>query len=105
MKVAIVEDERKIARALREGFMQERMVADIFDDGPSGLSAIKNDEYDLIILDRMLPGGLDGLDICRQIRDSGIKTPIILLTAKGKIRDKVEGLNAGADDYVGVKII
>ena len=100
MKVAIVEDERKIARALREGFMQERMVADIFDDGPSGLSAIKNDEYDLIILDRMLPGGLDGLDICRQIRDSGIKTPIILLTAKGKIRDKVEGLNAGADDYV-----
>lgn len=70
------------------------MVADIFDDWPSGLSAIKNDEYDLIIPDRMLPGGLDGLDICRQIRDSGIKTPIILLTAKGN-HDKVEGLNAG----------
>ncbi len=100
MKLLIVEDERKIARALKLGFEQERMVAEIIDDGQSGLAAALGEEYDVIILDRMLPGGLDGLDICAKLREEGVKTPILLLTAKGQLRDRVAGLNAGADDYL-----
>ncbi len=100
MKILLVEDERKIARALKLGFEQERMVVETYDNGESGLGAAMADEYDVIILDRMLPGGMDGIDICRKIREKGIKTPVLLLTAKGQIRDRVEGLNAGADDYL-----
>lgn len=100
MKLLIVEDERKIARALKLGFAQERMQADLYEDGQSGLAAALADEYDAIILDRMLPGGMDGMEICSKLRGEGIKTPILLLTAKGQIRDRVAGLNAGADDYL-----
>lgn len=100
MKLLIVEDERKIARALKLGFEQERMTAEIIDDGPSGLAAALAEEYDAIILDRMLPGGIDGMEICAKLRENDIKTPILLLTAKGQIRDRVAGLNAGADDYL-----
>lgn len=100
MKLLIIEDERKIARTLKLGFEQERMSAEIFEDGQSGLAAALAEEYDLIILDRMLPGGLDGLDICVKLRENGIKTPVLLLTAKGRIRDRIDGLNAGADDYL-----
>lgn len=100
MKILLVEDERKIARALKLGFEQERMVVETYDDGESGLAAALADEYDIIILDRMLPGGMDGIDICRKVRAEGTKTPILLLTAKGQVKDRVEGLNAGADDYL-----
>lgn len=100
MKILLVEDEKKIARALKLGFEQERMATEISEDGPSGLAAATGDEYDLIILDRMLPGGMDGVEITEKIRASGVKTPILLLTARGQIRDRVEGLNAGADDYL-----
>lgn len=100
MKLLIVEDERKIARALKLGFEQERAVVEIYYDGPSGLSAALGDDYDAIILDRMLPGGMDGVAICEQLRAKGNQTPIIMLTAKGQIRDRVAGLNAGADDYL-----
>lgn len=100
MKLLIVEDERKIARALKLGFEQERATVELHYDGQSGLSAALGDDYDVIILDRMLPGGMDGMDICEKIRKQGIQTPIIMLTAKGQIRDRVAGLNAGADDYL-----
>lgn len=100
MKILLVEDERKIARAIATGFTQERMILEICHDGPSGLATAKADEFDVIILDRMLPGNMDGVDICRELRSSGIKTPILLLTAKGTITNRVEGLNAGADDYL-----
>ncbi len=100
MKLLIVEDERKIGRALKLGFEQERMTAEIVHDGPSGLSSALAEEYDAIILDRMLPGGMDGIEICAKLREEGVKTPILLLTAKGQIRDRVAGLNAGADDYL-----
>lgn len=100
MKLLIIEDERKIARALKLGFEQERAVAEVYYDGPSGLSAALGDEYDVIILDRMLPGGMDGLQICEEIRKKNVHTPIIMLTAKGQIRERVAGLNAGADDYL-----
>lgn len=100
MKILIVEDERKIARALKLGFEQERAVVEVCYDGPSGLSSALGDDYDVIVLDRMLPGGLDGVEICEQIRTKGVQTPIIMLTAKNQIRDRVAGLNAGADDYL-----
>lgn len=100
MKLLIIEDERKIARALKLGFEQERAVVEIHYDGPSGLGAALSDDYDAIILDRMLPGGMDGVAICEKLRASGKQTPVIMLTAKGQIRDRVAGLNAGADDYL-----
>jgi DNA-binding response OmpR family regulator len=99
MKVLIVEDEPKIAAAIKRGLRQERVVAEVYDDGEQGLAAALGDEYDAMILDRMLPS-LGGLEICRRIREAGIKTPIIMLTAKSQIRDRVEGLDAGADDYL-----
>lgn len=100
MKLLLVEDEHKIARAVRLGFEQEHAVIEIAYDGPSGLQSALHDEYDVIILDRMLPGGMDGLDVCKELRAKGIKTPILLLTAKSQIRDRVAGLNGGADDYL-----
>jgi DNA-binding response OmpR family regulator len=99
MKVLIVEDEPKIAGALARGLKQERLVAEVQSDGEQGLAAALTGEYDVIILDRMLPG-LDGVAICQELRQAKIKTPIIMLTAKAQIRDRVAGLNAGADDYL-----
>lgn len=100
MKILLVEDEYKIARAVRLGLEQERAVVEVCEDGPSGLAAAENDEYDVIILDRMLPGGMDGIEICEKLRSAGNKTPVLMLTAKAQIRDRVAGLNAGADDYL-----
>ncbi|MGB3009060.1 MAG: response regulator transcription factor [Candidatus Saccharimonadales bacterium] len=100
MKILIVEDEYKIARAVRLGLEQEKAVVEVCEDGPSGLASAEGDEYDVIVLDRMLPGGMDGVEICERLRRSGNKTPILMLTAKAQIRDRVAGLNAGADDYL-----
>ena len=99
MKVLIVEDEPKIAGAIARGLKYENFITEVYHDGDAGLAAALGDEYDIIILDRMLPG-TEGLEITRQIRASGIKTPILILTAKSQIRDRVEGLNIGADDYL-----
>ena len=99
MKILIVEDEHKIANAMKQGFKQERMNVDVAYDADEGLAAALGEEYDAIILDRMLPGG-DGLEVCKSIRAKGNQTPIIMLTAKSQIRDRVSGLNGGADDYL-----
>lgn len=99
MNILLVEDERKIAHAIKQGFHQETYVCESYHDGESGLAAALGSEYDVIILDRMLPG-LDGLEVCKKIREAGVQTPIIMLTAKGQIRDRVAGLDAGADDYL-----
>lgn len=100
MKILIVEDQPKLANAIKAGFKQEGWASDVEHDGPSGLAAAQGAEYDLIILDRMLPGGMDGAEICQKLREEGNMTPVLLLTAKGQVRDKVEGLNLGADDYL-----
>jgi DNA-binding response OmpR family regulator len=100
MRILVVEDEHKIAGAIKRGLEQESYAADVAYDGDEGLSSALTDEYDVIVLDRMLPGLLDGSDICKEVRANGIRTPIIMLTAKDKIGDRVEGLNAGADDYL-----
>ncbi len=100
MRVLIIEDEHKIANAVKDGLMGEAFAVDLAYDGQEGLNAALFEDYDLIILDRMLPGGMDGVDICQKLRTAGRHTPILILTAKDQVRDRVEGLNAGADDYV-----
>ena len=96
----MVEDEHKIANALKQGLSQEKYAVDIEYDGDAGLGAALNESYDVMVIDRMLPGSVDGLEICKQARAAGIHTPILLLTAKDQVRHRVEGLNAGADDYL-----
>ncbi|HEY2003532.1 MAG TPA: response regulator transcription factor [Candidatus Saccharimonadia bacterium] len=100
MRILVVEDEHKIAGAIKRGLEQESYAVDLAYDGEEGLSSALTDEYDVIVLDRMLPGLLDGAEICKEVRANGVRTPIIMLTAKDKIGDRVEGLNAGADDYL-----
>jgi len=99
MRILIVEDEHKIANSIKKGLEQESYAVDVAYDGEDGLASALAEDYDVIILDRMLPG-LDGMAICRQLRQSKKHTPILMLTAKDQIRDRVEGLNAGADDYL-----
>ncbi len=100
MRILVVEDEHKIAGAIKRGLEQEAYAVDVVYDGDEGLSSALTGEYDMIVLDRMLPGLLDGVDIIKEVRAENIRTPIILLTAKDKVADRVSGLNAGADDYL-----
>jgi DNA-binding response OmpR family regulator len=99
MRILVVEDEHKIAQSLKKGLEQETYAVDLAFEGNEGLDLALTEEYDLIILDRLLPE-IDGIEICRKIRQSSNHTPILILTAKGQINDKVEGLDAGADDYL-----
>ena len=100
MKLLVVEDEHKIANAIKQGLEQESYAVDVAYNGDQGLANALNDVYDVIILDRMLPGTVDGLEICRQLRQQTIHTPILMLTAKDQIKDRVSGLDSGADDYL-----
>jgi DNA-binding response OmpR family regulator len=94
MKILIIEDEHTIAEALRKGLMQEKYSVDLAYDGQAGYEMAGSNEYDLIILDLMLPK-MDGMDICLKLRAEEIHTPILMLTAKYQIDDRVAGLNAG----------
>jgi DNA-binding response OmpR family regulator len=100
MRILLIEDEHKIAGAIKQGLMQENYAVDVEYDADSGLGAALNQEYDVMIIDRMIPGSMEGLDVCAEIRKAGIHTPIIILSAKDQIRDRVSGLNGGADDYM-----
>jgi DNA-binding response OmpR family regulator len=99
MRILVVEDDHKIANALKKGLAQESYAVDVSYDGKDGLGNALTIEYDLIVLDRMLPE-VGGVEICRILRKKKINTPILMLTAKDKISDRVEGLNCGADDYL-----
>lgn len=99
MKVLVVEDEHGIAAALKSGLTDERYTVDLAYDGQEGYDLGSTGDYDLIILDLMLPK-LDGLTVCRQLREAGIHTPVLMLTARGELKDKVTGLDHGADDYL-----
>ena len=99
MKILLVEDEPRLSTALAKGLKQEKYNVETSDNGSTALGLATANDYDLMIIDRMMPG-LDGLSLTKEIRAKGIKTPIMILTAKGQVRDKVEGLNAGADDYM-----
>jgi len=99
MRILIIEDESKIAAFLKRGLKEEGYAVDVAADGEQGYFLASTQDCDLIILDLMLPG-LDGLDLCRKLRAEGNEARILVLTARDKVNDKVQGLNAGADDYL-----
>lgn len=99
MKLLLVEDEHKIAASIKKGLEQESYTVDVVYDGTAGLDLALSEEYDLVILDRLLPE-IDGVEICRKIRERGNHTPVLMLTAKGQLQDRLEGFHAGADDYL-----
>ena len=100
MRILVVEDEHKIANSIKKGLELEKYAVDVAYDGEQGFDLASTEEYDTIILDLMLPK-IDGLTICKRLREEeNIHTPILILTAKGEVDDKVAGLNSGADDYL-----
>ncbi len=99
MRILVVEDEHKIANSLKQGLEQENYAVDVAYDGTDGYDLAVGEEYDVIVLDRLLPG-MEGALLSRKLRGQKIHTPIIMLTAKGQISDRVEGLDSGADDYL-----
>ncbi len=99
MRILVVEDEHRIANSIKKGLQQERYAVDVAYTGNDGFDLAATEDYDLVILDIMLPQ-MDGISICRKLRKKNIHTPILMLTAKGQIHDKVAGLDAGGDDYV-----
>jgi len=99
MRILVVEDEHRIAHSLQKGLEQERFAVDVAYTGNEGYDLASTEDYDVIILDVMLPG-MDGMSICSELRKNKIHTPILLLTAKSQIGEKVNGLNLGADDYL-----
>lgn len=99
MRLLVVEDEERIARFLKQGLEEESYAVDVATDGPSALDWVAGATYDLILLDVMLPG-LTGFEVCRLLRERGHLTPILMLTARDDIDDRVTGLDAGADDYL-----
>lgn len=99
MRIIVIEDDKKIAAFLKKGLEEEHYAVDVFDNGDDGAFWATVNDYDLIILDIMLPGK-DGFEICRHIRRKKILTPILMLTAKAGVEDRVKGLDTGADDYL-----
>lgn len=99
MHILVVEDEKRLAFLLRRVLLEERHTVDLAHDGETGLDLALSDTYDVVVLDGMLPK-LDGLEICRQMREERIMTPVLMLTARGAVEDRVNGLNVGADDYL-----
>src|ERR1700712_5679562 len=99
MRILVVEDDTKIAAAVKKGLELKGFAVDAVHDGNTGFSHAVDSDYDLVVLDRMLPG-VDGVELCKRVREQGVDTPILMLTARGTIGDKVEGLNSGADDYL-----
>jgi DNA-binding response OmpR family regulator len=99
MRILVVEDEHKIANSIKKGLEQEFYAVDVAYTGIDGFDLASTEDYDLIIMDLMLPG-IDGVEICQKLRVANIHIPILVLTAKGQTSDKVIGLNAGADDYL-----
>lgn len=100
MRILVVEDEHKIANAIKRGLEQEAFAVDVVYDGDEALDVAGDEMYDLVILDRMLPGETDGVGVLRNMREHKSHTPVLFLTAKDRINQRVEGLNAGADDYL-----
>ncbi len=100
MRVLVIEDDRATADYIQKGLVEAGHVVDLARNGKDGLFLALNESYDVIVTDRMLPGP-DGLAILRALRTSGIRTPVLVLTALGDVDHRVEGLDAGADDYLG----
>ena len=99
MHILIIEDERKTAAFISRGLTEENFTADVIENGRDGLNLALSREYDLIILDIMLPG-MDGWEVLKRLRDRGKDTPVLLLTVLNDVDDRVKGLKLGADDYL-----
>ena len=99
MRVLIVEDELRMAGLIRRGLVGEGLAADVAENGEDALWMAAASEYDAIVLDVMLPG-IDGFETCRRLRDDGVWSPVLLLTARDSVDDRVAGLDGGADDYL-----
>lgn len=99
MKILVVEDEHSIAQSIKKGLEQETYAVDLAYTGNDGLDLGLSNEYDLILLDLLLPG-ISGIEVCKALRKKDIHTPVLILTAKGQVQDKIGGLDAGADDYL-----
>lgn len=99
MRVLVVEDETRMARLLKRGLEEEGHAVDVAGDGPDGLWMATENPYAAIVLDIMLPG-FDGFEVCRRLREAGVWTPVLMLTARDAVGDRVRGLDVGADDYM-----
>lgn len=100
MRVLVIEDEHKIARALKKALEQETYAVDVAYDGDEGFAMATTEPYDVAVIDRMLPGQHDGISIIKAMREAKIHTPVLLLTALGGVSDRTTGLDSGADDYL-----
>ena len=99
MRILLVEDDADLAQFIKKGLKEEHYVVDVAADGEAGLALALDNSYDLMILDIMLPK-LDGLTLCRRVRDKGISTPVLLLTARNTVETKVSGFDTGADQFL-----
>lgn len=99
MRILVVEDDSRIAAAIKKGLEQEKYAVDVAKTGTEGYDLAISEDYDVILLDLLLPE-IDGITVCKRVREQGIHIPILMLTAKGQIDDKVLGLDSGADDYL-----
>lgn len=100
MRILVIEDEHKIAQALKKALQQENYAVDVSYDGDDGYAMATTEPYDLAIIDRMIPGKYDGIAIVKAMREEKIHTPVLILTAKGTVSDRATGLDSGADDYL-----
>jgi two-component system OmpR family response regulator len=99
MRILVVEDELKMARLLQRGLAEEGHAVDVARRGDEALWKARATEYDAVVLDVMLPG-VDGVQVCRRLRDDGVWAPVLMLTARDAVEDRIAGLDAGADDYL-----
>lgn len=99
MRVLVVEDDPEISRFVIRGLTEEHHVVDLVEDGPSAIDMAQAEEYDVVMLDLMLPGA-DGFEVCRQLRARGVDTPVIIVTARDAVSDRIAGLDGGADDFL-----
>ena len=99
MRILVVEDEKKVSNFIKQGLEEERYIVEVVNDGVSGLEMAMNNQFDAILLDVMLPGK-DGFTVLSELREAGVSTPILMLTAKGTTEDRVHGLDLGAYDYL-----
>lgn len=99
MKILVIEDEKKIANFIKKGLKEENYIVDAVNNANDALVLVNNGEYDILIMDVMLPD-MNGFDLCKKIRDMGFKNAILMLTVRDRVEDKVKGLDSGADDYM-----
>jgi two-component system, OmpR family, response regulator len=99
VRVLVVEDEQRLAALIGQALQEAGHDAELVHTGPAGVHAATTERFDVVVLDLMLPG-LDGLSVCAALRDRGVGVPVLMLTARGEVRDRVAGLDAGADDYL-----